>query len=68
MGLTWRDLVSSAALIAIILTFFAYRVVTGAPLVRKRRVGEHRRPRPLGHAARWLRPSICTPASCPGWA
>jgi hypothetical protein len=33
MGLTWRDLVSSAALIAIILTFFAYKVVPGAPLV-----------------------------------
>ncbi|MDR2987416.1 MAG: hypothetical protein LBV34_21525 [Nocardiopsaceae bacterium] len=33
MGLTWRDLVSSAALIAIILTFIAYKVVPGAPLV-----------------------------------
>jgi hypothetical protein len=33
MGLTWRDLVSSAALIAIILTFFAYKVVPGAPLI-----------------------------------
>jgi hypothetical protein len=33
MGLTWRDLVSSAALIAIVITFMAYKVVPGAPLV-----------------------------------
>lgn len=33
MGLTWRDLVSSAALVAIVITFMAYRVVPGAPLV-----------------------------------
>jgi len=33
MGLTWRDLVSSAALIAIILTFVAYKAVPGTPLV-----------------------------------
>ncbi|MGN6795611.1 MAG: hypothetical protein ACTHJW_24735 [Streptosporangiaceae bacterium] len=33
MGLTWRDLVSSAALLAIIFTFIAYKVVPGAPLV-----------------------------------
>lgn len=33
MGLTWRDLVSSAALVAIVLTFTAYKVVPGAPLV-----------------------------------
>jgi hypothetical protein len=33
MGLTWRDLVSSAALVAIVITFIAYRVVPGAPLV-----------------------------------
>jgi len=33
MGLTWRDLVSSAALIAIVLTFVAYKTVPGAPLV-----------------------------------
>jgi hypothetical protein len=33
MGLTWRDLVSSAALVAIVITFMAYKVVPGAPLV-----------------------------------
>ncbi len=33
MGLTWRDLVSSAALVAIVITFTAYKVVPGAPLV-----------------------------------
>jgi hypothetical protein len=33
MGLTWRDLVSSAALLAIIFTFLAYKIEPGAPLV-----------------------------------
>ena len=33
MGLTWRDLVSSAALLAIIFTFLANKVEPGAPLV-----------------------------------
>jgi hypothetical protein len=33
MGLTWRDLVSSAALIAIILTFTTYKLDPGAPLI-----------------------------------
>jgi hypothetical protein len=33
MGLTWRDLVSSAALIALILTFTAYKLDPTAPLV-----------------------------------
>jgi len=33
MGLTWRDLVSSAALIAIILTFTTYKLDPSAPLI-----------------------------------
>jgi hypothetical protein len=33
MGLTWRDLVSSVALIAIVLIFTVYKVVPRAPLV-----------------------------------
>src|SRR5215475_1806097 len=33
MGLTWRDLVSSAAMVAIVLTFMAYKVVPRAPIV-----------------------------------
>lgn len=33
MGLTWRDLASSAALIALVLTFVAYKLVPRVPLV-----------------------------------
>jgi hypothetical protein len=33
MGLTWRDLVSSAALIGVILTFTTYKLDPSAPLV-----------------------------------
>jgi hypothetical protein len=33
MGLTWRDLVSSAALLGIILTFTTYKLDPSAPLV-----------------------------------
>ena len=33
MGLTWRDLVSSVALIAVVLIFVVYKVLPGAPLV-----------------------------------
>lgn len=33
MGLTWRDLVSSTALIAIILTFTTYKLDPTAPLI-----------------------------------
>jgi hypothetical protein len=33
MGLTWRDLVSSIAIVAIIMTFAVYKVVPRAPVV-----------------------------------
>jgi hypothetical protein len=33
MGLTWRDLVSSAALLGIVLIFVAYKLVPSVPLV-----------------------------------
>jgi hypothetical protein len=33
MGLTWRDLVSSIAILAIILTWWAYEVRAGLPLL-----------------------------------
>ncbi len=33
MGLTWRDLVSSAALLGIVVIFVAYKVVPRVPLV-----------------------------------
>jgi len=33
MGLSWKDLVSSVALVAIVLTFTVYKLVPGVPLV-----------------------------------